>query len=103
MATTKRVLVVDDHPMLREGLAQLIGNEPDLSVCGEAENAHEAIAKVNALKPDLVLADITLPGKSGLEFIKDTQAMRPGLPVLVVSMHDESVYAERVLRAGGRG
>ncbi len=103
LATTKRVLVVDDHPMLREGLAQLIGNEPDLSVCGEAENAHEAIAKVNALKPDLVLADITLPGKSGLEFIKDAQAMRPGLPVLVVSMHDESVFAERVLRAGGRG
>ncbi len=97
MPVTKRVLVVDDHPMMREGLAQLIGNEADLSVCGEAENAHEAIAKVGALKPDLVLADITLPGKSGLEF------MHPGLPVLVISMHDESVYAERVLRAGGRG
>ena len=103
MPVTKRVLVVDDHPMMREGLAQLIGNEADLSVCGEAETAHEAIQKVTALKPDLVLADITLPGKSGLEFIKDAQAMHPGLPILVISMHDESVYAERVLRAGGRG
>jgi DNA-binding NarL/FixJ family response regulator len=88
---------------MREGLAQLIGNEADLTVCGEAENAHEAIEKMNALKPDLLLADITLPGKSGLELIKDVQALSPGLAVLVISMHDESLYAERVLRAGGRG
>src|SRR5947208_1233326 len=75
----KRILILDDHPMMREGLAQLIGNEADLSVCGEAENANEAIEKINALKPDLLLADITLPGKNGLELIKDVQALIPGL------------------------
>jgi len=99
----KRILVVDDHPMMRQGLAQLIGAEADLSVCGEAENAEQALGTVEALKPDLVLADISLPGKNGLELIKDFQAIRPGLPILVISMHDESLYAERVLRAGGRG
>src|SRR2546430_8374686 len=99
----KRILILDDHPMMREGLAQLIGNEADLSVCGEAENANEAIEKINDLKPDLLLADITLPGKNGLELIKDVQALIPGLAMLVISMHDESLYAERVLRAGGRG
>ena len=102
-AARKRILILDDHPMMREGLAQIIGNEADLSVCGEAENANEAIEKINALKPDLVLADITLPGKNGLELIKDVQTLTPGLAVLVISMHDESLYAERVLRAGGRG
>ena len=99
----KRILIVDDHPMMRQGLAQLIGAEPDLSVCGEAENAGLALAALGALKPDLVLADISLPGKNGLELIKDFQVLQPGLPVLVISMHDESLYAERVLRAGGRG
>lgn len=99
----KRILIVDDHPMMRQGLALLIGAEPDLAVCGEAENASAALDAISALKPDLVLADISLPGKNGLELIKDFQAMQPGLPVLVISMHDESLYAERVLRAGGRG
>jgi len=99
----KRILIVDDHPMMRQGLAQLIGAEPDLSICGEAENAEQALSTVEGLKPDLVLADISLPGKNGLELIKDFQALRPGLPILVISMHDESLYAERVLRAGGRG
>ena len=99
----KRILIVDDHPMMRQGLAQLIGAEPDLAVCGEAENASLALETVSALKPDLVLADISLPGKNGLELIKDFQALQPGLPILVISMHDESLYAERVLRAGGRG
>jgi len=94
---------VDDHPMMRQGLAQLIGMEPDLAVCGEAESAGGALEAVGARKPDLVLADISLPGKNGLELIKDFQAIQPGLPVLVISMHDESLYAERVLRAGGRG
>lgn len=88
--------------MMRQGLAQLIGNEPDLTFA-EAENAHEALKAIATERPDLVLADITLPGKSGLELIKDIQAMYPGLAVLVISMHDESLYAERVLRAGGRG
>lgn len=99
----KRVLLVDDHPMTREGLAQLIGNQPDLEVCGEAGNAHEALEKIASLKPDIVLSDITLPGKNGLELIKDIQAMHPGVLVLVISMHDEALYVERVLRAGGRG
>jgi len=99
----KRILIVDDHPMMRQGLAQLVGAEPDLIVCGEVESAESAIDAVGKSKPDLVLADISLPGKNGLELIKDFQAVQPGLPVLVISMHDESLYAERVLRAGGRG
>ncbi|MGH7977619.1 MAG: response regulator, partial [Limisphaerales bacterium] len=99
----KRILIVDDHPMMRQGLAQLVGAESDLTICGEAEDAERALDAINTLKPDLVLADISLPGKNGLELIKDFQAIQPGLPVLVISMHDESLYAERVLRAGGRG
>jgi DNA-binding NarL/FixJ family response regulator len=99
----KRIFIVDDHPMMRQGLAQLIGAEPDLAICGEAENAERALDSIGSLKPDLVLADISLPGKNGLELIKDFQALQPGLPVLVISMHDESLYAGRVLRAGGRG
>ena len=89
--------------MMRQGLAQLIGLEPDLTICGEAETAEQALGLVDPLKPDLVLADISLPGKNGLELIKDFQALQPGLPVLVISMHYESLYAGRVLRAGGRG
>jgi len=99
----KRIFIVDDHPMMRQGLAQLIGVEPDLEVCGEAENAERALDAVGNCHPDLVLADISLPGKNGLELIKDFQALQPDLAVLVISMHDESLYAERVLRAGGRG
>lgn len=98
-----RILIVDDHPMMRQGLAQLIAVEPDLEVSGEAENGYQAIEMVQKGHPDLVLVDISLPGKSGLELIKDIQAIQPGLPSLVISMHDETVYAERVLRAGGRG
>jgi len=89
--------------MMRQGLAQLISAEPDLEVGGEAETAGQALEVIGALKPDLVLADISLPDKNGLELIKDFQSIQPGLPVLVISMHDESLYAERVLRAGGRG
>src|SRR5476651_701380 len=99
----RRILIVDDHPMMRQGLAQLIGAESDLTICDEAENAERALDSIGALKPDLVLADISLPGKNGLELIKDFQAVQPDLPILVISMHDESLYAERVLRAGGRG
>src|SRR5690348_8469248 len=99
----KTVLIVDDHPMMRQGLAQLINNEPDLEICAEAEDAHQALEFVARTRPDLVLADISLPDKHGLELIKDLQVLHPGLAVLVVSMHDESLYAERVLRAGGRG
>ena len=99
----KRIFIVDDHPMMRQGLAQLIGVESDLAVCGEAENAGAALNAIGTLKPDLVLADISLPDKSGLELIKDLRAIHPELPILVVSMHDEMIYAERVLRGGARG
>ncbi len=99
----KKVFLVDDHPIMRQGLKQLIDNEPDLSVCGEAADSHEAITGIQALTPDLVLLDISLPGRSGLELLKDLHALRPGILVLVVSMHDESLYVERVLKAGGRG
>ena len=102
-AQAKKILIVDDHPMMRRGLGQLIDQEPDLSVCSEADTAALALKRVNADKPDLVLADIALPDRSGLELIKDIQALHPWLPVLVVSTHDEFLYAERVLRAGGRG
>jgi DNA-binding NarL/FixJ family response regulator len=98
-----KILIVDDHPMMREGLAQLIGHQPDMMVCGEAGDARDALEKVRLLQPNLVLADITLPGRNGLELIKDIQALDAGVSVLVISMHDESFYAERVLRAGGRG
>ena len=101
--TQKRSGSVDDHPRMRQVLAQLIGAEKDLCVCGESENAEGALDAVKSSNPDLVLADISLPSKNGLELIKDFQALQPDLPVLVISMHDESLYAERVLRAGGRG
>jgi len=99
----KKILIVDDHPMVREGLVQQINREPDLLVCGEAGNAAQALAAVEKSRPDLVLADINLPGRSGLELIRDVHALFPKLPVVVLSMHDETVFAERVLRAGGRG
>ncbi len=99
----KRLLIVDDHPMMRTGLAQLIDNEADLKVCAEADNARQAMDLALSQAPDLILLDISLPDKNGLELIKDIRALKPGLPILVVSMHDESLYAERVLRAGGRG
>jgi DNA-binding NarL/FixJ family response regulator len=98
-----RLLIVDDHPITRAGLVHLINRQPDMVVCGEAKNAAEALDAVDAGKPDLVLADIALPGKSGLELIKDIKAIHPGLSTLVISMHDELLYAERVLRAGARG
>ena len=88
---------------MRQGIAQLIEHEPDLAVCGEAELASEALQKAQELMPDLMLIDITLPDKNGLELIKDIQFALPKMPVLVLSMHDESLYVERVLRAGGRG
>ncbi len=99
----KRLLIVDDHPMMRTGLAQLIDNEGDLKVCAEADNAGQAINAVSKQKFDLALVDISLPDKNGLELIKDIRALNPDLPILVVSMHDEMIYAERVLRAGARG
>src|SRR5580765_6308408 len=99
----KQILVVDDHPMTRAGLVQLITRQADLEVCSEAGNPVEGFSELAKRKPDLVLTDITMPGRSGIEFIKDLLAVHPELPILVVSMHDELIYAERVLRAGARG
>jgi DNA-binding NarL/FixJ family response regulator len=99
----KRVLIVDDHPVTRAGLVHLINHQPDLVACGEAESAARALDILDSSRPDLLLVDITLPGKSGLELIKDVKAMHPELLMLVLSMHDESLYADRVLRAGARG
>src|SRR5436190_22648441 len=98
-----RILIVDDHPMVRQGLRTLISQERDLTVCGESKTAAEALDAVATLDPDLVLADLTSPGRNGLELIKDLRALRPALPILVISMHDELLWAERVLRAGARG
>ncbi len=89
--------------MFREGLAQIINSEDDLTVCGEAEDAEHALEAILGLKPDLVLVDITLPGKSGLELIKELRDLNLSVKLLVLSMHDEALYADRVLRAGGDG
>src|SRR5207244_10819970 len=86
----RRILVVDDHPILREGLLQSINRESDLMVCGEAENAHQALGAISKLKPDLVLVDIGLPGKRGFELVKDVRTAPPDLPVSVLSMPDQS-------------
>jgi len=99
----QRILIVDDHPMMRQGLAQLINHQPDLVACGEADTAAQTLKLIAADKPNLVLAEISLPDRSGLELLSEIRARHPKLPVLVISMHDESLYAERVLRAGGRG
>jgi DNA-binding NarL/FixJ family response regulator len=99
----KRIFIVDDHPMVRERLAQLINHESDLVVCGEAATAPEAQQGIASSHPDLVITDISLKNSHGLELIKDLNALHPHLPILVVSMHDESLYAERVLRAGAKG
>jgi len=98
-----RIMLVDDHPVMREGLAQLINHEPDLSVCGQHEDAAQAFAAIPALAPDLIIIDLTLKGSSGLELVKNSRASHPKLRILVLSMHEESLYAERVLRAGAAG
>jgi DNA-binding NarL/FixJ family response regulator len=99
----KRILLVDDHPFMRAGLAQLIERQSDMTVGGEAGDPATALAFLAKSPADLVITDLTMPGRGGIELIKDLQTMHPGLPVLVVSMHDEVIYAERVLRAGARG
>ncbi len=99
----RTVLIVDDHPIVRQGLAQLINQEKDLEVCGQAGDAHEAMQAIRTLAPDMVIVDLLLKGTSGMELIKDLKVQYPNLPVLTLSMHDEVVYAERALRAGARG
>jgi DNA-binding NarL/FixJ family response regulator len=98
-----RILIVDDHPIVREGITKLIEQEKDMTVCGQAEDAHEARKALKTLKPDMVIVDISLKETSGMDLIKDIQALHPKIPVLTLSMHDESLYAERALRAGAKG
>jgi len=99
----KKVFIVDDHAILREGLSRLINSEEDLTVCGEADNASYALQAVASTKPDIVLVDITLGDGSGIRLIENLSYSHAGLPALVLSMHDESAYAERCLKAGARG
>ena len=97
-----QVLIVDDHPVIRDGLATIINHEQDMNVCGEAEDAHQALKAVTELKPDIVVADISLKNSDGIELTKNIKARYPRLPVIVFSVHDESVYAERALLAGAK-
>ena len=98
-----RILIVDDHAIVRFGIAQVINRQSDMIVCGEEENASRALDAISALKPDLVIADISLKDSSGLELMRNIKAQYPKLPVLVVSAHDESIYAEIAFRAGALG
>jgi DNA-binding NarL/FixJ family response regulator len=103
-ATPKcRVFLVDDHPIVRQGLALFIDREPDLMVCGEADSANSALQAIRDSMPDFVVLDISLDGPDGLELLKMLRTKYPNLPVLILSMHDESTYAERALRAGANG
>ena len=102
-ARSARVVLVDDHPIVREGLAQVINQKPDLAVCGEADNAADALAVIEAARPDVAIVDLALKDSSGLDLIKDIAIRFPKLSVLVLSMRSESVYAERALRAGAHG
>lgn len=100
--TKTSVFLVDDHPLVRQGLAQIINHETDMEVIGEAEDASHALHLIETKQPDLVIVDISLRGNNGLELIKNIKAVLPNLPILVFSMHDECVYAQRALRAGAR-
>jgi DNA-binding NarL/FixJ family response regulator len=98
-----RVLIVDDHPIVRHGLIQLIDAEPDLKVCGEAQSDREARAAIRELTPDVMIVDVSLAQGDGIDLVRDVRAQRPDLPMLVLSMHDEAIYAERMLAAGANG
>src|ERR1700720_1229524 len=99
----KRILVVDDHPIVRQGLSLLLNREPDLVVCGEAEEATGAMHVMASARPDILIVDISLNGPDGLDLLKNIRTTHPALPVLILSMHDEAIYAERALRARANG
>src|ERR1700738_2326309 len=99
----RRVLIVDDHPIVRQGLRRVMENEDDLTVCGEAGTARDARTATKELNPDVVIADIGLKQGDGIELVRDVRAHHPQLPILVLSMHDETIYAERMLSAGAHG
>ena len=98
-----RILVVDDHPLVRQGIAQFINQEKDMSVCGEASDGFEALSIIEELDPDLVIVDIQMKGLSGMDLVKNMKVHHPKVPVLMLSMHDENLFAERALRAGAKG
>ena len=102
-APNNRILVVDDHPLVRQGLAQYINQEKDMVVCGEASNGYEALQAIEEAHPDLVIVDIEMNGLNGMELVRNMKVQYPDLPVLMLSMYDEDLYAERALRAGARG
>ncbi|MFP4362929.1 MAG: response regulator transcription factor [Spirochaetia bacterium] len=99
----RKVVLVDDHPIVRQGLAQLIDSEEDLQIVGEAQDRSSALDVIHEKQPDIALVDLTLKNSNGIELIKDLKSIKPDLPVLVLSLHDENVYAERVIRAGAKG
>jgi DNA-binding NarL/FixJ family response regulator len=103
IARKSRIFLVDDHPLVREGLANLISGQNDLMVCGEAEDSAEAISGIAKMRPDVALIDISLKNESGLELVKNLDSQFPLVALIVLSMHDEALYAERALRAGARG
>jgi DNA-binding NarL/FixJ family response regulator len=103
MSQKSKILLVDDHPLVREWLANLINQQADMEVCGEAANGAAALEFIGTTKPDIVIVDISLEGGSGIELIKNIKALHPGVMMIVLSMHDEALYAERALRAGARG
>jgi DNA-binding NarL/FixJ family response regulator len=102
-AAKKRIFVVDDHPIVRQGLSLLINQEVDMTVCGSAKDASSALEAIGSLRPDLLILDISLEGPDGLDLLKSLRLQDATIPVLILSMHDESLYAERVLRAGAQG
>jgi DNA-binding NarL/FixJ family response regulator len=103
MTRKRRVFVVDDHPLVREGLANLINAQTDLMVCGDAEDSAQAVLKIRKAQPDVALIDISLKNESGLELVKDLRGQFPQVALIVLSMHDEALYAERALGAGAQG
>jgi len=103
MAEKSKIFLIDDHPLVREWLANLINQQPDLAICGEAGDKAQAMQLIGAVRPDIAIVDISLEGGSGLELIKEFRTILPELIVIVLSMHDEMLYAERALRAGARG
>jgi DNA-binding NarL/FixJ family response regulator len=103
LKTKRRIFLIDDHPVLREGLRRLLDSEGDLEVCGEADTARKAFEGIKAVQPDMAIVDLSLPGPSGLDLVKELKTRFPELRLLVLSMHDEFLYAERALRAGAKG
>jgi DNA-binding NarL/FixJ family response regulator len=99
---TTRIYIVDDHPLVRQGLSQIVASEADMEICGEAEDSPSAIRGVGEANPDAIIVDISLKGANGLELIKNLKAIHEDIPILVFSMHDETIYAQRALRAGAK-